>query len=337
MFPIFKSDIMKQLFLFLSFLCFYWVSQGQNTSKSQNAQKSFSIVIHGGAGYMNPETMSEAEQAAYHKKLHEALSLGKQMLEEGESAVNTVEKVINIFEDSPLFNAGKGAVFTNVGTCELDASIMDGKTKKAGAVAGVAHVKNPISAAVLVMNKSPHVLLAGSGADKFAEENGLQPVENSYFYTEDRRKALERAKKSNAEKHGTVGCVVLDTYGNIAAGTSTGGMTNKRYGRVGDSPIIGAGTYADNDFGGISATGAGEYFIRLAVAYDIIAQMHYQGISMQEAAENTVLKKLPDLGGRGGIIGLDAEGNVVYVFTTDGMFRGSYRSGGKIETAIFKQ
>lgn len=326
---------MKHLFILLSVLFFVFsASEAQNTNIASKEKKTFSIVIHGGAGSMNPESMSKARQEAYHAKLREALSVGEKLLEQGETAVNTVEAVINVMENSPLFNAGKGAVFTSRGTCELDASIMDGKTLNAGAVAGVTRIKNPVSGAKLVMQKSKHVMLAGKGADQFAGQNGLDLVKNKYFQTKKRKKSLERAQKY--DKDGTVGCVVLDTYGNIAAGTSTGGMTNKKYGRIGDSPVIGAGTYADNGFGGISATGAGEYFIRLVIAYDIIALMKYEGSNLQEAADKVVLEKLPALGGRGGIIGLDSEGNPVYSFTTSGMFRGSVKSGGEIETAIFK-
>jgi len=325
---------MKNAVLIISILFSALFVTAQNKHISENQKKTFSIVIHGGAGYMNPETMTDEEQNAYHQKLKEAVTLGEELLKEGKTALFTVEKVINILEDSPLFNAGKGAVMTNKGTCELDASLMDGSTLNAGAVAGVSHVKNPISGARLVLEKSDHVLLSGAGADDFAKENGLEPVANSYFQTEKRKQSLDRAKRY--DKDGTVGCVVMDTYGNIAAGTSTGGMTNKKFGRIGDSPLIGAGTYADNKFGGISATGAGEYFIRLVIAYDIIALMKYKGMSMQEAADDVILKKLPELGGRGGIIGLDADGNIVYSFTTTGMFRASLKSGGEIETAIFK-
>jgi len=227
-------------------------------------------------------------------------------------------------EDSPLFNAGKGAVFTNAGTNELDASIMDGSTLQAGAVAGVKTIKNPISAARKVMEETWHVMLAGDGADYFAKEQGLEIVNNDYFYTERRWKALQKAQ--DAEKHGTVGCVALDRNGNLAAGTSTGGLTNKRWGRIGDTPIVGAGNYANNQTCGVSGTGQGEYFIRGNMAFDVSALMNYSSLSVEQAARQ-VIGKLSGRGGRGGLIAMDKNGNIAMPFNTEGMYRGYYLNG----------
>lgn len=264
--------------------------------------------------------------------------------------MDAVIAVITFLEDSPLFNAGKGAVFTYSGKNELDASIMDGSNQKAGAVAGVTTIKNPIRAAHAVMTESGHVMLAGRGAEQFAAEHGLKIVDPSYFVDSARyRQFLERRKRERAKdgastvhdesekKFGTVGAVALDRYGNIAAGTSTGGMSDKRYGRVGDSPIIGAGTYARNSTCGVSATGWGEYFIRLAVAHDISAMMEYAGLSLEEAADSVIMKKLPALGGDGGIIALDRKGNISMTFNTEGMYRGYIRSPGKPQVFMYKE
>jgi beta-aspartyl-peptidase (threonine type) len=243
-------------------------------------------------------------------------------------------------EDSPLFNAGKGAVFTHEGTVELDASLMDGKTLGAGAVTGITDIRNPILLARTVMEKSEHVLLTGKGASQFAVEQGFKLVPNSYFYTEKRYQQLqellmkERVSGTN-DKHGTVGCVALDRDGNIAAGTSTGGMTNKKYGRIGDSPIIGAGTYANNATGGFSCTGHGEYYIRLGFSRDISAIMEYQKLDIHKACQAEILK-LTQLGGTGGVIGLDKSGNIAMEFNTSGMFRGFIKSNGEKQIAIFK-
>jgi beta-aspartyl-peptidase (threonine type) len=255
-------------------------------------------------------------------------------------------------EDSPLFNAGKGAVLTHEGRVEMDASIMEGHELNAGAVALTTRTRNPITLADAILEHSPHVMLVGVGAEKFADEQGITLVDNDYFQTERRQKALERAiarergavLSEDAEdslelvqdKKGTVGAVALDHAGNIAAGTSTGGMTNKRYGRVGDSPIIGAGTYADNAACGISATGHGEYFIRVAVAHDICARVKYQKLSLQEAADAVVQKRLVEMGADGGIIGLDPAGNVVYSFNSAGMYRASVNTDGDIQVGIYK-
>jgi len=308
------------------------------------SQSKYAIVIHGGAGTIKKELMDSVKEKAYLSKLNEALSTGEKMLKEGAKGIDVVVKVIQILEESPLFNAGRGAVFTHDGKVELDASIMDGENLKAGAVAGVTDVKSPIELAFRIMTNSPHVMLAGKGASEFAKKEGLTMVNNKYFYTEDRQKALKKAledeKKqvsSAKEKHGTVGCVVLDINGNLAAGTSTGGMTNKRYGRIGDSPIIGAGTYANNASCAVSCTGHGEYFIRYVVAYSVSALMEYKGYSLDEAANYIINQKLVNAGGTGGLICIDKEGNVVMPFNTEGMFRGYIKSSGEKYIAIYKE
>ena len=287
-------------------------------------QTVYGLVIHGGAGTITREKMSPEKEAEYRGKITEALTVGYEILEKGNSSLDAVEAVVRIMEDSPLFNAGKGAVFTNAGTNELDASIMDGSALQAGAVAGVKTVKNPISAARKVMEKTWHVMLSGDGADHFAAEQGLEIVDNNYFYTERRWNALKKAQEE--EKHGTVGCVALDKKGNIAAGTSTGGLTNKRWGRVGDTPIIGAGTYANNETCGVSGTGQGEYFIRGNIAYDVSALMIYRSLTVNDAA-GQVIDKLSGRGGRGGLIAMDKNGNIAMSFNTEGMYRG-YRVNG---------
>ncbi len=300
----------------------------------------YALVIHGGAGVMDQKSMTAKQQQEYIQVLNRVLSVGDSILANGGTSMDAVEKTIVIMEDSPLFNAGKGAVFTHDGLVELDASVMDGKLLKAGAIAAVRDIKNPIRVARTVMEKSEHVMLNGAGASQFAKDQGFQPVDNSYFYTEKRRKQLEELLKKEREagindKHGTVGCVALDKYGNIAAGTSTGGMTNKRYGRIGDSPIIGAGTYASNQTGGFSGTGHGEYYIRLGFTRDISAMMEYKGLSVQDACRAEIAK-LTQLGGTGGVIGLDRNGNVAMEFNTSGMFRGYVKSNGEKQVIIFR-
>ena len=306
---------------------------------SVHAQK-YAIVIHGGAGVMSKDKMDEESAANYKARLNEALVLGDQMLKEGAKATDVVVKVINVMENSPLFNAGKGAVFTHDGVNELDASIMEGKTLNAGAVAGVRDIKNPINAAYEVMENSEHVMLSGKGASEFAKQQGLEIVPNKYFYTERRYQSLQSLLKREREhtqndNTGTVGCAVLDTHGNLCAGTSTGGMTNKKYGRIGDSPIIGAGTYANNKTCAVSCTGHGEYYIRLGFARDISAMMEYQNLSATEACKKEI-SKLSELEGTGGVIAVDAEGNIAMEFNTSGMFRGYIKSSGEKEIAIFK-
>ena len=303
-------------------------------------KKMYALVIHGGAGSIDRKTMTETEQQEYLSVLNKALHIGDSVLAHGGTCLDAVEMTIVIMEDSPLFNAGKGAVFNHDGIVELDASVMDGKSLNAGALAGVRDIKNPIRVARAVMEKSGHVLLTGSGASQFAKEQGFVLVDNSYFYTEKRYRSLQELLKKEREatsddKHGTVGCVALDTFGNIAAGTSTGGMTNKKYGRVGDSPIIGAGTYANNKTGGFSCTGYGEYYIRLGFSRDVSALMEYKNLTVQEACRKEI-GKLTELGGDGGVIGLDQKGNVAMEFNTSGMFRGYVKSNGEKMTAIFK-
>ena len=307
--------------------------------KGQTSQKH-AIVIHGGAGVMSEKSMTPAIQKEYIAALNRALQAGDSVLDAGGTSMDAVVRTIMVMEDSPLFNAGKGAVFTHEGTVELDASVMDGKTLAAGAVAGIKDIRNPIKLARTVMDKSEHVFLTGNGASQFALEQGFKLVPNSYFFTEKRMKELQQLLKKEREatsedKHGTVGCVALDIYGNIAAGTSTGGMTNKKYGRIGDSPIIGAGTYANNATGGISCTGHGEYYIRLGFSRDISALIEYKHLSINQACQAEI-QKLTDLGGTGGVIGLDRDGNIAMEFNTSGMFRGYVDTTGKKEIAIFK-
>ncbi len=297
----------------------------------------YAIVIHGGAGNISPQFISPARADALSAKLSEVLEKGISILDSGGTSLDAVEAVIRIMEDSPLFNAGKGAVYTHEGKNELDASIMDGKTLNAGAVAGIGNIKNPISAARIVMEKSPHVLLSGNGASRFVADHGGEVVDSNYFYTKRRWKQLQQQlKKDQVEKYGTVGCVALDSYGNLAAGTSTGGMSNKRYGRIGDSPIIGAGNYANNNSCAVSATGHGEYFIRYTVAHDISAMMQYSDLSIQEAASAVIQEKLKEAGGRGGVICVDKQGNIAMEFNTTGMLRAYATANGEKAVKVFE-
>lgn len=299
-----------------------------------NAQ-NYTLVVHGGAGSINKDIPAEIQQR-YIETLDSALSIGARILDNGGTALDAVENVIAYFENCPLYNAGKGAVFTWDRKNELDASIMDGSNLMAGAVAGVTHIKNPIRAARKVMDSSPHVMLSGEGANTFADENELEMVENSYFKTGRQFESFERQKALYIkDKKGTVGCVALDKEGNLAAGTSTGGMSLKRWGRIGDSPIISAGTYADNKTCAVSCTGHGEYFIRLGVARDIAARIEYKQIPLQKAAAETI-EKLTGIGGTGGIIAVDANGNPVMEFNTIGMFRGYIKSDGEKFVGMFE-
>ena len=290
------------------------------------------IVVHGGAGTILKKNMSDEKEKQYKEKLKEAISIGYQILKDGGSSLDAVEQTILVLENSPLFNAGKGAVFTHDMKNELDASIMDGSNLNAGAVAGVTVIKNPIKAARAVMEESEHVLLSGKGAESFAIAQNIDTVNPSYFYTEKSANSLKRRIEN--EKHGTVGCVALDINGNLAAGTSTGGMTNKKWGRIGDSPIIGAGTYANNKTCAVSCTGWGEFYIRGVVAHDISAMMEYGGLSLKEAAQKVIHEKLTQLGGSGGIIAIDQKGNIVMEFNTKGMYRAKYDDIG-IEIKIY--
>lgn len=306
---------------------------------SSISQQKYALVIHGGAGVMSKAEMNEERQAEYKSKLEEALLKGETLLKNGTSSTDVVVEVIKILEDSPLFNAGKGAVFTSAGENELDASIMEGNKMNAGAVAGVKDIKNPIEAAREVMENSEHVLLSGKGASAFSRQQGLEMVNNKYFYTQSRYESLKRLQKQErkrvpSDNSGTVGCVALDVNGNLCAGTSTGGMTNKKFGRIGDSPIIGAGTYAGNNTCAVSCTGHGEYFIRMGFAKDISALMEYKNLGVEEACREEI-RKLSELGGTGGVIALDANGNIAMEFNTSGMFRGFIKSTGEKEIAIF--
>jgi beta-aspartyl-peptidase (threonine type) len=300
-----------------------------------------SIAIHGGAGVITRSSMSAEEEAAYRADLGRALDAGYEVLQSGGASLDAVTAAVRILEDSPLFNAGRGAVFNHEGINELDASIMDGRTLKAGAIAGVRHVRNPIELARRVMERSPHVLLAGAGAEEFALEQGLELVPRKYFFTEKRWQQLERARAGDKlgaaalGYYGTVGAVALDSHGDLAAATSTGGMTNKRWGRVGDSPIVGAGTYADNASCAVSATGSGEFFIRSVLAHEISALMKYRGLPVEEAARQAVHERLQGIGGDGGVIVVDRDGKVAMQFNTEGMFRGARDSQGRREIAIY--
>jgi len=311
------------------------------------------LVIHGGAGVMSRSEMSREREAASRATLEESLRAGHAILKSGGGGVDAVIAAIRVLEDSPLFNAGRGAVLTADGTVELDAALMDGATRKAGAVAGLKRIQNPVELARLVMEKSPHVMMTGAGAEAFARGQGVPLVPPEYFITEERKQQLQKLQEQERERArinpnawlesprgilqlGTVGAVALDQRGHLAAGTSTGGMTNKRFGRVGDSPIIGAGTYADNATAAVSATGHGEYFIRAVVAHDIAALMEYRGLSVKDAAELVVLKKLKELGGDGGVIALDRHGNFAQPFNTEGMYRGHIRADGRPVVAIYK-
>ncbi|WP_442592186.1 isoaspartyl peptidase/L-asparaginase family protein [Pedobacter sp. AW31-3R] len=333
-------------------LCFSTVA-----SFAQHPDTKYVMVIHGGAGTLMKKNMSPEKEKAYRDALILALQTGYKEIKAGKSSLDAVEATIHTLEDNPLFNAGKGAVFTHDGKNEMDAAIMDGSTLMAGAVAGVTTIKNPISAARAVMEKSEHVMMVGSGAEAFARQAGLTLVSPKYFYTKERWEGLQRALKEDTtkavldhgskktmkmgtvnydHKFGTVGAVALDRAGNLAAGTSTGGMTNKKYGRVGDSPIIGAGTYANNATAGISCTGWGEFYIRNVVAYDISAMMEYKNMDVNAAAR-AALEKVGAMGGDGGLIALDAKGHAAMPFNTEGMYRGTVTEDGKIEVLIFKE
>jgi len=319
-------------------------------------QKKYVMVIHGGAGTILKKNMTPEKEAIYIKVLTEALQAGYAKIQAGKTSLDAVEATIHVLENDPHFNAGKGAVFTHDGRNEMDAAIMEGKTLMAGAVAGVTTVKNPISAARAVMEKSEHVMMVGAGADQFAKDAGLEIVDPKYFWTKERWDGLQQAIKEDSTKavldhgskksellgsknhdykFGTVGCVALDKSGNLAAGTSTGGMTNKKYGRVGDAPIIGSGTYCNNETAGVSCTGWGEYYIRNVVAKTISDLMEYKGLGVAEASK-IVLDKVGKMGGDGGLIALDKKGNMSMPFNTEGMYRGAITADGKIEVSIYK-
>lgn len=299
------------------------------------------LVIHGGAGTLSREEMTPERDAEYRAALHAALDAGYRILDDGGSAMDAVVETIALMEDDPLFNAGRGAVFTHEGRNEMDAALMDGATRNAGAVAGVRLVRNPIRLAREVMTASPHVMLTGAGAEEFALGRDIEMRPPEYFYSDRRWRQLQRIREEESRRQdagdrvGTVGAVALDQNGNLAAGTSTGGMTNKRWGRVGDSPIIGAGTYANNDSCAVSATGHGEYFIRAVVAHDICARVRYEGVPVTDAARAVVVDELVRFGGDGGVIVLGPDGDFAMVFNTSGMYRGAISARGQSRVAIF--
>ncbi|WP_245798425.1 isoaspartyl peptidase/L-asparaginase family protein [Cnuella takakiae] len=322
--------------------------------------KKFSLVIHGGAGTILKKNMTPEKEKAYQQALNDALQAGYKILNSGGSALDAVEATVRVLEDCPLFNAGKGAVFTNEGKNELDASIMNGKNLAAGSVASVTTIRNPITAARAVMERSQHVMMVGAGAEKFAKQQGLEIVDPSYFYTEERWQGLLKVRAEDPDsvaldhgnktkttgmlkqpenrdyKYGTVGAVAVDMQGNLAAATSTGGMTNKKFGRIGDAPIIGAGTYADNNTVAVSCTGWGEFFIRLSVAKTISDLMEYKNFTVKQATDELIHKKVPALGGDGGLIAVDKNGNIAMPFNTEGMYRGYIKQDGKPVIAIYK-
>lgn len=319
--------------------------------------KKFAIAIHGGAGTILRSSMTVEKEQAYKKALQEAIHAGEEILSSKGNALDAVEAAVKKMEDDPLFNAGRGSVFTHDGKNEMDACIMDGKTLMAGAVAAVRNIKNPIALARGVMEKSVHVFLANAGAMEFARKLNMEYTPDEYFFVEDRYNQFLKAKEKDIivtdhdaeylktlsdriegkEKFGTVGAVCLDVHGNIAAGTSTGGMTNKRLGRIGDSPIVGAGTYANNTTCAISCTGHGEFFIRSVVAYDISCLMEYKGLTLKKACDLVVHKKLVKMGGEGGLIALDAKGNIEMPFNSEGMYRAMKRSDGELFIGIYKE
>ncbi len=341
----FRGIVMKNKILLLIALTIGSIAFGS----AQQTDHRIAILIHGGAGTILKSNLSPEMEQRYRDTITLALMAGYNVLRDHGSSLDAVEATIRVMEDCPLFNAGKGAVFTHEGTNELDASIMNGKTLSAGAVAAVKHIKNPITLARMVMERSKHVMLTGNGAETFAQQQGVELVPQSYFYTERRWQELQRAKAedrndslknsapkdSTIEKHGTVGCVALDYDGNLAAGTSTGGLTDKRFGRIGDSPIIGAGTYADNRSCAVSATGDGEYFIRVGVARDIAAMVEYSKINLQQAADSA-LAKVKALGGTGGVIVLNTKGQMAISFNTEGMYRAYIDDSGKPVVLIYK-
>ncbi|MBT6448629.1 MAG: isoaspartyl peptidase/L-asparaginase [Flavobacteriaceae bacterium] len=334
-----KKILLITIFLFTSCL----------NNEKEKKDINFGIVIHGGAGTLLKENMSDEKEKQYLIALETAIKIGYNIIKDGGSSQLAVEKTINFLENSPLFNAGRGAVLTSSGIVELDASFMDGKTLNAGAVAGVRTLKNPISAAIKVMDNSPHVFLSGEGADQFGKEQGLDIVDQKYFLTKRRINSLKNVKEKESnnkisfinsteylnQKYGTVGCVVLDKNGNLASGTSTGGMTNKKWNRIGDVPVIGAGTYANNATCAVSSTGWGEFFIRNVVAYDISALIEYKGLSVKEAARIVIHDKVAKLGGNGGVIAIDNKGNVAMEMNTPGMYRAHINSQGELNVKIF--
>jgi len=350
---------MKKLITLFLIVLFTVSCSDNETNKSQQKTlkaNSFAIVIHGGAGGIKREYFSEEQIENYNKKLEEALNAGYSILENGGISLDAIQAAINIMEDSPLFNAGKGAVYNSEGQQEMDAAIMDGKTLNSGAIAGVNSIKNPILAARIVMDSSKHVMLSGKGAVILAKKYGVKIVDSTYFFDERRLKQLKRLQEKDKEKlqldhtafhknlelmddhkYGTVGAVAIDKNGNIAAGTSTGGMTNKKYGRIGDVPVIGAGTYANNATCGISATGTGEYFIRTVAAKEVSSLIQYKGYTPDKALNEVLFNQIGPLGGEGGMILIDKHGDVYWDFNSSGMFRGYKKSDGNTKVEIFEK
>ncbi|MBK8953487.1 MAG: isoaspartyl peptidase/L-asparaginase [Chitinophagaceae bacterium] len=359
---------MKRLTILFLLVCIINATYAQVTKTK--LKDKYVLVVHGGAGTILKSQMTPEKEKAYISGLENALQIGNEILKNGGSAIDAVEAAVIVLENDSLFNAGKGAVFTNEGKNELDAAIMDGKTLSAGSVAGITTVKNPIKAARAVMEKSPHVMMTGLGAEQFAKQQGLEIVAPSYFFTENRWQGLQKAKENEKEKqetdsvtqikrreiafselffslsengkivggkYGTVGAVALDRYGNLAAATSTGGMTNKRYGRVGDAPLIGAGTYANNSTVAISCTGWGEYFIRLVMAKSISDMIEFGKMKLEVAATEMVMKRLPAIGGDGGLIAVDKLGNISMPFCTPGMYRAYIKNDGIKVIKIYKE
>ena len=302
----------------------------------------YSLAIHGGAGTILRSEMTDEQEKAHRRALAEALQAGERILQSGGSALSAVEAAVSSLEDCEHFNAGRGSVFTHDGRNEMDASIMCGATLNAGAVAMVEGVKNPIRLSRLVMERSEHVFLCGAGAAEFARALGLEEAPPEYFHSDFRYQQLQQARKDNrvqldhSDKFGTVGAVACDEKGNLAAATSTGGLTNKRYGRIGDSSVIGAGTYANNQSCAVSCTGFGEYFLRGVVAYDVSCLMEYRGLSLQQACDLVIHQKQPKLGGDGGLIAVDAQGHIALPFNSEGMYRGWVQKGRPAEVAIYK-
>jgi beta-aspartyl-peptidase (threonine type) len=346
----------KIIFLLISTILFVGCEQNSNDKKPSTNQESvsFAIVIHGGAGGIKRENFTEDQQKAYKEKLQEALEAGYKTLENDGTSLDAIQAAINVMENSPLFNAGKGSVYNSEGNQEMDAAIMDGRTLNSGAVAGVNHIKNPILAARVVMDSSKHVMLSGKGAEIMAKKYGIEMVDSSYFFTEKRLNQLRKIQGKEKtqldhtaylikneliddHKHGTVGAVAIDKNGNIAAGTSTGGMTNKKYGRIGDVPIIGAGTYANNLTCGISATGTGEYFIRTVAAHEVSNLIQYKGLHPSDALHEVLFNQIGPLGGEGGMILLDKNGDVYWDFNSTGMFRAYKKSDGEQKVEMFEK
>jgi beta-aspartyl-peptidase (threonine type) len=325
---------MKKFVLIFTAVLFVAVIQFIPSQKASSKQvRKYTIVLHGGAGTIS-KSLPDSTKEAYIEDLTKGLRIGKDILEKGGTSLDAVQSVVKYFEDNERFNAGKGAVYTSAGTHELDASIMDGGDLSSGAVTVVKHIKNPIMLARLVMEKTPHILFAGEGADKLAKKFNLETVPNSYFDTKLRYEQWQKYKKEIENEHGTVGCVALDEYGNLAAATSTGGLTDKMPGRVGDSPLINAGTYANNRTCAVSCTGTGELFIKNTVAFNVSALMEYKNYSLKEAADEMIHKRLKP--GDGGLIAVDKDGNYVTTFNTEGMFRGVANSEGIFDVKIWE-